>query len=91
MEKSLPYLVSPGSIKTALERIRPAAAPDRVTGDFITTKLSIKGGIGAALLPFLKKIGLANSDGSPTELYKQFRNPATGWWPIQARFWLEWG
>jgi len=84
MEKSLPYLVSPGSIKNALERIRQAATPDRVTGDFITTKLSIKGGTGAALLPFLKKIGLVNSDGSPTELYKQFRNPATGGAAIAA-------
>ena len=26
----------------------------------------------------MKKIGLVASDGAPTELYKQFRNPATG-------------
>src|SRR6266853_1063297 len=78
MESALPYLASPGSIKTALDRIRQAATPDRVTGDFVTTKLSIKGGTGAALIPFLKKIGLVNSDGTPTELYRQFRNSATG-------------
>jgi hypothetical protein len=78
MAASLPYLVAPGSIKTALERIRSAATPDRVTRDFVTTKLQIKGGTGFALIPYLKKIGLVASDGSPTELYKQFRNPSSG-------------
>jgi hypothetical protein len=75
---ALPYLAAPGSIKTALDRIRAAATPDRVTGDFMTTKLQIKGGTGAALVPFLKKIGFVGSDGAPTELYKRFRNPSVG-------------
>src|ERR1700731_2059302 len=74
---SLPYLASPGSIKTALERIRDAATPDRVTQDFITTKLQIKGGTGLAVLPYLKKIGFVGTDGAPTDLYKRFRNSAT--------------
>lgn len=78
MESAVPYLATPGSVKTALERIRQAATPDRVTRDFVTTKLAIKGGTGAALIPYLKKIGLVNSDGTPTELYKQFRNSKTG-------------
>lgn len=72
---SLPYLSSPGSIKTALEKIRQAATPDRVTGDFVSTKLNMKGGTGRAILPYLKKIGLVASDGAPSDLYKQFRNP----------------
>jgi hypothetical protein len=75
---TLPYLASPGSVKTALEKIRTAATPDRVTQDFMTTKLQIKGGTGTALIPFLKKIGLVASDGAPTELYKRFRNPSIG-------------
>jgi hypothetical protein len=29
------------------------------------------------LIPYLKKIGFVASDGSPTDLYKQFRNHAT--------------
>jgi hypothetical protein len=78
METAIPYLVSPGSIKTALERIRQAATPDRVSRDFMTTKLGIKGGTGYALIPYLKKIGFINADGTPSELYKQFRNPAMG-------------
>jgi hypothetical protein len=75
---TLPYLASPGSIKTGLEKIRAAATPERVTGDFITTKLQIKGGTGSALIPYLKKIGFVASDGAPTELYKRFRNPSIG-------------
>jgi hypothetical protein len=74
---TLPYLASPGSIKTCLDKIKAAATPDRVTQDFVTTKLQIKGGTGAALIPYLKKIGFVASDGSPTEIYRQFRNHAT--------------
>lgn len=77
MPANLPYLASPGSIKTALERIKLAATPERVTGDFVTTKLQIKGGTGAAIPSFLKKIGLVSSDGSPSELYGRFRNNQT--------------
>jgi hypothetical protein len=74
---NLPYLAAPGSIKNALDRIRTAATPDRVTGDFVTTKLQLKGGTGAAIPPFLKKIGFVASDGTPTDLYKRFRNQST--------------
>jgi hypothetical protein len=77
MPASIPYLVSPGSIKTALEKISQAATPERVTVDFVQTKLGIKGGTGGALLPFLKKIGMVGSDGAPTDLYKQYRNKTT--------------
>jgi hypothetical protein len=75
---SLPYLASPGSIKTALERIRAAATPDRVTTDFVHNKLLIKGGTGRAIIPYLKKIGFVNSDGTPTETYKRFRSVSSG-------------
>lgn len=73
----LPYLATPGSLKTALEKIKSAATPERVTGDFVTTKLSIKGGTGRAIPPYLKKIGFVAPDGTPTEIYKRFRNHAT--------------
>lgn len=74
---TLPYLPTPGSIKTALEKIRTAATPDRLTGDFVTTKLQIKGGTGAAIPPYLKKIGFVGSDGTPTDIYKRFRNTSS--------------
>ena len=78
MAINLPYLATASSLKNALERIRVAATPDRVTRDFVTTKLQIKGGTGAAIIPYLKKIGLVGSDGTPTDLYKRFRNQTTG-------------
>jgi hypothetical protein len=70
-----PYLVAPGSIRKCLDQIKKASTPERVTQDFIQTKLGIKGGSGAALIPFLKKVGFVNSDGTPSDLYKRFRNP----------------
>lgn len=77
MSKMLPYLVSPGSIKTALERIANAATPERFTTDFVTNKLLIKGGTGTAIIPFMKKIGFVASDGSPTDIYKKYRHKPT--------------
>lgn len=78
MAKNLPYLSSPGSIKTALDKIRSAATPDLFTKDFLNTKLQIKGGTGSSILAYLKKIGLVASDGKPTDLYKRFRNSTMG-------------
>jgi len=74
---ALPYLASPGSIKKALEKIKVAATPPRVTVDFVATKLQMKGGVGAAIIPYLKKIGFVAPDGAPTDIYKRFRNPST--------------
>lgn len=74
MAENLPYLASPGSIKKCLEKISSKATPGKVTGDFVNTKLAIKGGNGRALVPFLKKIGFVASDGSPTDIYIKFRN-----------------
>jgi hypothetical protein len=75
MPQNPPYLVAPGSIRKCFDQIKKASTPERVTQDFVQTKLGIKGGTGAALIPFLKKIGFVNSDGTPSELYKRFRNP----------------
>ena len=47
MTASLPYLAAPGTIKNSLEKIRAAATPERVTGDFMATVCQMKGGKGA--------------------------------------------
>lgn len=77
MAENPPYLLSPGTLKTALEKIKSASTPPRFTGDFVETVIGIKGGSGRALIPFLKRIGLVGSDGTPTELYNLFRNPTS--------------
>lgn len=77
MSKALPYLVTPGNIPKVLERIKAASTPERVTQDFVQTKLQLPSSSGATMVPFLKKIGFVNSDGTPSLIYKRFRNAAT--------------
>lgn len=73
----LPYLTSPGNISKAFAAIQAAATPDKVSQDFVKTVLRIPGGSGDNMTTFLKRIGFASSDGTPTERYKRFRNQRT--------------
>jgi hypothetical protein len=57
--------------------MKDAATPERFTNDFVSTVLQVKGGTGSALPPFMKKIGLVNTDGTPSPLYDRFRNDGT--------------
>lgn len=70
-----PYMLSPGTIANGLEKIKNAATPERFTQDFLGNTLGMKGGTPKPLVTFLKRIGFLGSDGTPTELYKRFRNP----------------
>lgn len=70
----LPYINAYGNIGKALERIKVAATPDRFSQDFLQNKLGMKGGSSRPLIPLFKRIGFLAPDGSPTNLYKQFRN-----------------
>ncbi|MGI8836342.1 MAG: DUF5343 domain-containing protein [Pyrinomonadaceae bacterium] len=74
---TLPYVTSPGNIDRALRGIKSASTPERVTQDFVKTILQIPGGSGNQIASFLKKIGFANQDGTPSDIYKKFRNSAT--------------
>jgi len=74
---SLPYISSPGNIDKALGGIKSAAVPDRVSQDFVKTILKVAGSSGDQMTTFLKKLGLSNNDGTPSELYKKFRNPTS--------------
>lgn len=74
---TLPYTTAPGNIERALIAIKSAATPDRVTQDFVKTILKIPGGSGDQITAFLRKVGFVNADGTPSDLYKRFRNEAT--------------
>jgi hypothetical protein len=74
---ALPYTTAPGTIEKALRGIQAAATPERVTQDFVKTVLQIQGGSGNQMTSFLKKVGFTKPDGTPSEIYKRFRNPAT--------------
>ena len=82
---ALPYVTATGNIEKALKGIKAAATPESVSQDFVKTILGIKGGSGNQMTAFLKKIGFATADGTPTDLYKKFRNSTTeGWAAAQA-------
>ena len=74
---ALPYVTAPGNIEKALVGIRTAATPPTVSQDFVKTILGIGGGSGNQITAYLKKIGFATTDGTPTDFYKRFRNSAT--------------
>ncbi len=74
---ALPYVTSPGNIEKALVGIKAAATPSNVTLDFVKTILKIPGGSGNQMSSYLKKIGFVDPDGSPSYLYKKYRNPDT--------------
>lgn len=73
----LPYITATGNVEKALLGIKAAATPENVTQDFVKTILKIKGGSGNQIASYLKKIGFAAPDGSPTDIYKRFRNSAS--------------
>jgi hypothetical protein len=73
---ALPYVTSPGNIDRALTSIKHAAVPEKVSQDFVKTMLKVPGGSGDQMTSYLKKIGFTAADGSPTDLYKKYRNPA---------------
>lgn len=74
---ALPYVTAPGNVEKALLGIKAAATPERVSQDFVKTILKVRGGSGDQIASFLKKIGLVNIDGTPTDIYKRFRNSST--------------
>src|SRR6266700_1478546 len=78
MATSVPFMQAYGNITKALDKIRDASTPERFTQDFLSSKLNLTGGGARPVIPFLKRTGFLASDGSPTELYKRFRNPAQG-------------
>lgn len=74
---NIPYVAASGSVPKILDKIKEAGTPDNFNADFLGTKLGFKGGNYRTFISWAKKTGLLNDDGSPTLLYKQFRNPST--------------
>lgn len=70
----LPYSVSPGVFKKALEGIIISERPDKFSGHFLSTILKLTGGSAKAVPPLLKKMNFLSSDGSPTDLYSKFKS-----------------
>ncbi|KGO85349.1 hypothetical protein Q765_16520 [Flavobacterium rivuli WB 3.3-2 = DSM 21788] len=77
MAKELPpYVSATGLLQELFKKIQEAPPPSRFSQDFLFTNLKFnKSGSTIPFIPFLKRIGFISNDGTPTEIYKQFRNP----------------
>jgi hypothetical protein len=73
---NLPYAQTPATLISMLDKIKTASVPEKFSQDFVAEKLLMKGGTPRSIIPFIKKMGLVGTDGTPTERYKEFRNPA---------------
>lgn len=71
--ETLPYMQSTGTIGKILDKIKDAKTPDRFSQDFLSTVLGFPGGGPKPFIPLAKRLGLLNSDGTPTDLYRRFR------------------
>jgi hypothetical protein len=58
------------------EKIREASTPEKFNEKYLNEKLDMHGGTARTLPPYLKRIGFISSDGTPTDWYREFRNPA---------------
>jgi hypothetical protein len=72
-----PFMNASGLVTKILDKVIEAAQPERVTQDFLATKLGYGSGSAKPFIPLLKRIGFLGTDGIPTKLYAQFRNPDT--------------
>lgn len=72
---NLPYAQRTQTLISMLEKIKTASVPEKFSQDFVAEKLLMKGGTARSIIPFIKKMGLVGTDGTPTERYKEFRNP----------------
>ncbi|TAJ95288.1 MAG: hypothetical protein EPO31_02615 [Gammaproteobacteria bacterium] len=76
MAINLPYLTSQSGLKKVLDKVKEASTPDKFNEKYLNEKLNMHGGSAKAIPPFMKRIGFISSDGSPTEWYREFRNPS---------------
>jgi hypothetical protein len=71
-----PFMNAPGNLSKILDKIKEAQTPDRFTHDYLSGTLGFTGGSSRPFIGLAKRIGLLAPDGSPTDLYKRFRNPS---------------
>ncbi len=77
MPEHPPFMNSSGLVTRILSKIREAKTPERFTQDYLADTLGFKSGSAKPFIPLAKRLGLLSTDGRPTDLYNQFRNPNT--------------
>lgn len=74
---NLPYTPTHGRLSEALKSLVEAERPQQFNESFLDSVLKIRGGSARPIPPLLKRMGLLNSDNSPTELYSKFKSGST--------------
>lgn len=77
MSIELPYMNTTGALPKILNKIIEASVPDSFNHDFLGTKLGFPGGNQKTFIRWAKQCGFINTDGTPTQIYKNFRNPSS--------------
>ena len=70
-----PFINSTGLVTKILDKIIEAPQPERFTQDFLDKLGYGNSGSAKPFIPLLKRLQFLASDGTPTPLYAQFRNP----------------
>lgn len=73
MAETLPYMNSTGLVGKILDAIKVAETPDRFSVDYLSTVLGYGSGSARPFISLAKRLGLLNSDGTPSSLYRRFR------------------
>lgn len=71
-----PYTPNTGNLKKFLENIPKTGVPSKLTQEYLA-KLGYKSSNDRRIIVILKFIGFLQSDGTPTDEYRQFRNTET--------------
>ena len=58
---NLPYAQRASALEKMLAKIKTASVPEKFSQDFVSTKLSMKGGTARSTIPFIKKVLLQKS------------------------------
>jgi Family of unknown function (DUF5343) len=74
MPDNPPFMNATGNLSKILDKIKQAQTPDRFSQDYLGSTLGFASGSSRPFIPLAKRLGLLGSDGTPTELYRRFRN-----------------
>lgn len=75
MATNLPFMTVPGALPKILNKICEATVPESFNYNFLGTKLGFPGGNQKTFISWAKKCGFLTPEGTPTQIYKNFRNP----------------
>lgn len=73
MDIDLPYLLTPKTFPKLLEKLQAAAVPTKMTAN-VLKKFGFPSSNDRAFIGLLKRLGMLDDYGKPTDRYAQFRN-----------------